>query len=333
MAQTFGELARSQGRIDRNGLPFINRSFTDADLAVVTAGIVNACDALDGAEDGMSQNFRACEAAFDPADLKCSDSKRSTCLSAAQVRTLRRQIEGPRLTDGTQLNIRWPWDIGIVQGQLRGAWIGPFDALQASSVLVSNSWATGHLTPPPTFDLTARNGSDILKFLLDFDFDADWQEMFATTETYSESPWELTYATGIDLATFRERGGKLVIWHGMSDGPFNPNETAKWWHALNAEYRGRASEFVRIFFVPGMGHCGGGPATSQFDLFTALVDWVEKDAPPNRVSAIAPNDTPWPGRTRPLCPYPEYARYLGSGSIEMEENFSCVAMNEPTRPK
>ena len=74
---------------------------------------------------------------------------------------------------------------------------------------------------------------------------------------------------------------------------------------------------------PGMNHCGGGPSTSQFDAFAALVDWVENDKAPESIIGTAPGSTPWPGRTRPICAYPEQARYVGSGSIEDAANFRC----------
>jgi feruloyl esterase len=86
---------------------------------------------------------------------------------------------------------------------------------------------------------------------------------------------------------------------------------------------GRASEFVRLFAVPGMNHCAGGPATDQFDAFGALVNWVEKSTAPETITATAGPGTPWPGRTRPLCAYPKQAYYKGTGSIEEAANFVC----------
>ena len=78
-----------------------------------------------------------------------------------------------------------------------------------------------------------------------------------------------------------------------------------------------------FFRCTGMNHCGGGPSTDRFDAFSALVSWVEKKTPPERIVATAGPATPWPGRTRPLCPYPQYARYTGKGSIEEAANFVC----------
>jgi hypothetical protein len=110
---------------------------------------------------------------------------------------------------------------------------------------------------------------------------------------------------------------------GVSDPVFSINDTIRWWEDLNKVNNGAAAEFARMFAVPGMNHCGGGPATDQFDAFTALTSWVEKSAPPAQIVATAGNATPWPGRTRPLCAYPSQARYNGSGSIEDARNFSC----------
>ena len=88
---------------------------------------------------------------------------------------------------------------------------------------------------------------------------------------------------------------------------------------------GTAANFARVFGVPGMNHCSGGPATDQFNAFGALVEWVEKNSAPAQIVATAGNGTPWPGRTRPLCAYPQVPKYSGSGSIDEAANFSCQA--------
>jgi hypothetical protein len=101
------------------------------------------------------------------------------------------------------------------------------------------------------------------------------------------------------------------------------NDTLAWYREVDKIERSSAADFVRVFAVPGMAHCAGGPATDQFSAFDALVAWVEKGVAPDRIVAQAGPGTPWPGRTRPLCAYPKVARYLGKGNIEDAANFRC----------
>ncbi|WP_461331530.1 tannase/feruloyl esterase family alpha/beta hydrolase [Bradyrhizobium huanghuaihaiense] len=104
-------------------------------------------------------------------------------------------------------------------------------------------------------------------------------------------------------------------------------DTLDWYKRLTNAAGGEkeTAEFARLFLVPGMNHCSGGPATDGFDVLTPLVAWVEQGRAPERIEARAGATTPWPGRSRPLCPYPRQARYLGSGSIETAESFVCTA--------
>jgi len=134
---------------------------------------------------------------------------------------------------------------------------------------------------------------------------------------------EFMKADSSDLSAFKRHGGRLVVAHGVSDPVFSVLDTVDWWSSVDRAEGGRAKEFARFFPVPGMNHCAGGPATDQFDAFGALVRWVEQGTAPDSIVATARDGTPWPGRTRPLCPYPLQARYSGTGSIEKAENFVC----------
>jgi feruloyl esterase len=102
-----------------------------------------------------------------------------------------------------------------------------------------------------------------------------------------------------------------------------------WYQKLNLASGGTASDytttqsFARLFMIPGAQHCGGGPSTSTIDPFSALVAWVEQGQAPDKLVGTAGAATPWPGRTRPLCPFPKTSHYLGSGSIEDQANFVC----------
>jgi feruloyl esterase len=144
---------------------------------------------------------------------------------------------------------------------------------------------------------------------------ADGNEPSALTDTFG---WT-------NMTTFASRGGKMIFFHGMSDPTFSALDTVDYYNRL-AEANGGADavqRWSRLFLVPGMGHCGGGSlATGSFDLLTALVDWVERDIPPD---AVVAGTTGEPRLTRPLCPYPQYAHYSGRGDANDASSFVCRA--------
>jgi feruloyl esterase len=104
---------------------------------------------------------------------------------------------------------------------------------------------------------------------------------------------------------------------------FSINDTLAWWREVDERSAGRAAEFVRVFPVPGMNHCGGGAATDVYDVLAPLIQWVEHGRAPQEIIASANPESPWPKRTRPLCPYPAIARYNGRGDIESATSFAC----------
>jgi hypothetical protein len=176
------------------------------------------------------------------------------------------------------------------------------------------------VTPPAP---VAATDEALLQYHLQFDFDRDVARTYATTVEFPRSGWDLMSAQATDLSRFRRHGGKMLVPHGGSDPIFSINDTVNWWRKVDAANRGRAADFVRVFPVPGMNHCGGGPATDQYNALTALVEWVEHGRAPDRIEAQAGRASPWPGRTRPLCPYPRIARYQ-SGDVNRSESFACV---------
>ena len=141
-------------------------------------------------------------------------------------------------------------------------------------------------------------------FQLKFDFDRDAPQIFATTTAFPRSGWDLVGAQSTDLSAFAAHGGKMLVPHGGADPVFSVNDTIHWWLNVNRVAHGKAAAFVRVFEVPGMNHCTGGPATDQFDALAPLVKWVERGKAPKRIVAMAGPMTPFPGRGRPLCPYP-----------------------------
>jgi len=149
--------------------------------------------------------------------------------------------------------------------------------------------------------------------VFNFDFDRDPARLDAHA-------WIFNTADDVDLAAFRARNGKLLFAHGLADPIFSPDEMVDYYQRLSARHGAATAEFSRLFLVPGMGHCQGGAATDSFDGLGALMNWVEKGQAPQRI--IASGTAVFPGRTRPLCPYPAYAHYDG-GNLEDAASFSC----------
>ena len=174
-----------------------------------------------------------------------------------------------------------------------------------------------------------------MQYALNFSMETDYPKMFATTAQYAASPWSyMTPPNEADLSALKNRGAKMIVFHGVADGVFSPMDTANWMDRLQANHSGKADAFARLFLVPGMNHCSGGPATDQFDMLAPLVAWVEQGKAPDSVTAKARGaganvvNTELPAswsanRTRPLCVYPKVARYNGTGDVESAGSFSC----------
>jgi len=146
---------------------------------------------------------------------------------------------------------------------------------------------------------------------LSFDFDRD---VARTLETAA-----INDANGTQHTTFAGHGGKLLVYHGLSDQAMSTGSLVDWYEKLTPRDGAGPQSWARLFLVPGMTHCGGGKSTDQFDVLAAIQAWVEEGRAPDRMAA---RGAAFPGRTRPLCPYPKVARYDG-GDPENERSFSC----------
>lgn len=321
--QAFAALAKQAGLARKDGLPEIMRTFSDADLDIVADTVAKVCDADDGIVDGMLQNVTRCTTQRVRPALEsrvCADKKEASCLSREQVVALARSYGGPHDSKGQPLYADWPWDLGVGDMGWRVWKIGMPGAMDAINVMLGSPALSGLFVTPPS--PVASTSEANLRYQLEFDFDRDAPKIFGTNAEFPRSGWELVGAQATDLAKFRERGGKLLVPHGGSDPIFSINDTIAWWRKVDAANQGNAASFVRVFAVPGMTHCTGGPATDQFDSLASLVDWVENGKAPDRIEAKAGPMTPWPGRTRPLCSYPQVARYK-SGDLNRADSFAC----------
>jgi feruloyl esterase len=329
-SQAFSQLARQMG-LESSGTPDMSRTFSDRDFALVAAAITQSCDALDGLADGMVQDLRRCTSARVMPALKqrmCKADKADKaegCLSRQQVAALTRSMNGPHNAHGVALYSDWPWDPGMAAGGWRVWKLGIPGQMPAINVILGSPALSGLFLTPPR-DVAAAPAAN-LTFQLGFDFEKDAPQIFATAPGFPRSGWDLIGAQSTDLSAFAAHGGKLIVPHGGADPIFSINDTIAWWEQVDRAARGRAADFVRVFAVPGMNHCTGGPATDLFDALGPLVDWVESGKAPAAIVATAGPASPFPGRTRPLCPYPKMARYR-SGNAEDAASFVCKSPTE-----
>lgn len=294
-----------------NGAPILSQALSQSDLALVSGKILQQCDSLDGASDGMVSNFEACH--FDPVVLQCAGAKDASCLSAGQVTALQKIYAGPSNTAGTSLYAGQVTDPGLDQSGWTSWTLGTSTTATPDSrynTLMGDALRWEFFTPSdPSFDI------------LKFNFDTDPLRMEAESSIYD------TYADDT-LAPFKAHGGKLMLLHGLADPIFSAHDTVDYYKRLAVNNGGMDATqgFARLFTLPGENHCSGGRATDQIDPLSAMVAWVENGAAPDSLPAAAPSsNTYFAGRTRPLCPYPKFAKYKGSGSLEDASNFSCEA--------
>ena len=265
---------------DANGRPQPHLLFSDADKKVLVDGVLAACDVDDGVRDGMVFNMRACD--FKPASLACSGTQSTGCLSPQQVGALEKGFAGPRNSRGKLIYRVSPNDAGLT------AFLPSSDPPRANDPL------------PTSVDVDGR----LFEML--------------------ENPlMQLTDSIWTNLSTFAGHGGKLLFYHGMADPTFHGTDTLDYYERMAAANGGldKVQGWSRFFAVPGMLHCrGGDSALDEFDLLTAVMNWVEKDVAPESVVATG---KVFPGRSRPLCAYPKHAHYAGNGDPEDARNFVC----------
>jgi Tannase and feruloyl esterase len=303
----------------------LSKSFTDADFQLLHDAIVSVCDADDGLKDGIINDFERCTSArVQPAlqTLQCPAEKAESCLSGAQIAALLRVMAGPHDSAGHALYSDWPWDAGIGSAGWRIWKIGAYSGMPPSlNVILGGASLASDFTTPPT--PLGADPQSLFDYLMHFDFDRDAPKIYATNAQFPRSAWEDIAARSTDLSGFRARHGKMIVVHGVSDPVFSINDTLAWWREVDQKQHGAASSFVRVFPVPGMNHCGGGDATDQFDALQPLMQWVEAGHAPASIPAkTSPGATPLQ-RARPLCPYPAFAHYRGSGDPSHAESFEC----------
>jgi Tannase and feruloyl esterase len=305
----------------------LSTAFTAAERTIVGDAVLAKCDALDGATDGLVQDVEACRSAFRlSTDVPtCTGARDGTCLSTAQKVAIAPIFSGATTSSGTPFYASFPYDSGIRSGGI------PFWEFIAPVAL--DTGGVGIIWAVPPENPATFNGA---AYALGLDIDAAIGLVNATNGTYTESAMSfMTPPNPTNLSALKNRGAKMMVYHGVSDPIFSVDDTKAWYDGLRTANGGDASDFARFYRVPGMGHCAGGPATDQFDMLEPLVQWVEQGVAPEQVVASARGagnaggvnaEVPagWAAdRTRPLCAYPKVARYSGSGSLDAAASFSC----------
>lgn len=302
-------------------LASLQGAVTAEEFNLIAVKVLDQCDDLDGAIDGMIADIYGCQAAFDlDRDVPtCPSGRDGTCLTTEQKTVMANIMAGPNNSSGA-IYSSFPYDAGM-SGADWFKW-------EYDMALNRDPGAVGYIfTTPPTPYIGSQSDYD---FLMSFSMENDAPKIYTTDATFTESGIDfMTPPNPTDLSTLKQRGAKMMVIHGTSDAVFSVNDTVNWYKGLQNANSGDASNFARLFLVPGMNHCGGGPATDKFDGLDALIDWVEGGVAPESVEAtVRAENTELPaawtsGRTRPLCSFPEIAKYIGTGNIEDAQNFIC----------
>lgn len=283
-------------RLQSNGFytAYISRRTPGGDIPpdkqkMMAAAMMAKCDASDGLKDGLITDPRLCK--FDFQEIQCKSGDKPDCLTKAQVARAK-MLYGPRPTkNGVKLYPGQP--LGVPPANIFASGTDdPFDKTMMILALKEKpKWRTATFEP--------------LRDLPPLEKELGWLD--------SDNP---------DLSAFKARGGKLLMYHGWADPGLPPYVSLDYFAAVNKAVPD-ANNFLRLFMIPGMGHCGGGIGPNAFDSTAAIVDWVEKDEAPERLIGYHTNEDGTIGMTRPLCAEPKVAVYSGSGSTDEAKNFVC----------
>ncbi|WP_236704434.1 tannase/feruloyl esterase family alpha/beta hydrolase [Sphingomonas sp. HT-1] len=313
--QAIASILRARGEAPT--LAGLKMALSAPSLALVRDVVLATCDADDGAVDGMITAIGRCTAERVVPALRqrsCTAGASGHCLDEPIINALARIMGGVRTAAGKNLYAPFPWDSGIAEPGWRVWKAGLENGPPALNVLLGAGSLASVFTTAPT--PLPGDPEKMLAWQLSFDFERDAERINAIAAPFTTSAWQDVGMQDTDLSRFRARGGKLIVPHGMSDPVFSAYDTIQWWNAVDRRMGGQAARFVRVFPVPGMNHCAGGPATDRFDSLAALERWVIENKAPDSIAATAGPETPWPGRKRPLCPYPSVALPTGG-------SFSC----------
>ncbi|MDE0056409.1 MAG: tannase/feruloyl esterase family alpha/beta hydrolase [Gammaproteobacteria bacterium] len=268
---------------------------TDANLELLGTTIIAACDARDGIADGILTDPRDCP--FEPDDLpKCEGDAGADCVTRKQLDAIKAIYDAPSI-DGRRIFAGFPYG-GEHNPRGWEAWMVSADPSFAFAI----DFYQNFVFSDPHWDYTQ------------YDF-ANWEQDVAKVSAMLD-------ATSTDLSEFKKRDGRIIFWTGWSDHLITALGTVDYYDKLTAADPD-ADEYSRLYMLPGMFHCGGGPAPDRTDWLEAIRAWVEDDKAPERLVSLQLDESGRVSRTRPICPYPQIASYRGTGDPDDEASFAC----------
>jgi feruloyl esterase len=305
--------------LDPRGKPLLGKP----ELKLLTDAALARCDLDDGAKDGVIGDPWQCS--FDPAELTCPAGKNRDCLTAAQVSAAKSIYTGPQTSQGKRLSTGGPV-VGSEFGREGSdfgwaSFFGPVGDFGGYAQMSDGAFRYLFFVPEP---------GPMWK-LGDLNFDRDYQRFGVMESLYS--------AGNPDLRRFKAAGGKLLIYHGLNDNAVPPSSVVDYYETVERTMGGRkeTQDFLRLFLLPGVGHCAGGAGAGTVDYLSALETWVEESKAPDRLIASSLKDgDPWHPPlfplpqdriqfTRPVFPYPMRAQYDGHGDRNDATSFSASA--------
>jgi len=268
---------------------------TPASVETVHRSVLQHCGAQAGIDEGLVTDPSRCR--WRPAMAACASGvSTDACLSPKQVQAIERLMTPPATSRG-EILYRYPYVPGT-----ETEWAGwNFAAVRAGRPFPEfGNWRVAEQYLKYLADETVRRNADPLSF----DFDRDPATLKRSRDLYD--------ATSPNLRAFKSRGGKLLMWHGLADSGIAAASSVGYYESVLEAVGGRTQtdEFFRLFLIPGVHHCGGGPGLVEFDALTALEDWVERGRAPEQLVASRSNGDAVE-RSRPVYPYPALARYSG----------------------
>lgn len=288
---------------------------------LIGKAVLEQCDDLDGLEDGILNNPLQCD--FDVSSLTCDAGKTSACLTEERVAAAKRIYDGVYI-DGERIFPGYP-----VGGELSAfgwnLWLtGGLDLLPPVENFQEGAVTESEFPAPVTPSAHWAFGNGVMKYLIYHD--AEWNYADYTFETFKSEAAKVAptlNATNPDLSAFRERGGKLLIHNGWADMALSPLGTIEYFRQV-LELDESAAEDVRLFLLPGVDHCAGGAGPYVINWLSEIDNWVETGDAPEQMTAYWLNDQMQPDGSRPVCAYPEYVKYNGTGDPRDASSFSCV---------